>query len=175
MIFILSLHFTHSLIVHDKNSAVLCAFAPACVPFMADESVLSVPGLGKLEYNLKHYMRYVEKIQEKVDILNAAGSSNVYAYLNTANHFSAWETFIECILDNCQCWSFSFLSLYIVSCVSIEHDDQRVNWTCHRVEKALWTYHLAKKYGVAIDIKTPTNKRGHTKQSSPPPAKRGKH
>lgn len=39
---------------------------------MADESVLSVPGLGKLEYNLKHYMCYVAKVQEKVDILNAS-------------------------------------------------------------------------------------------------------
>ena len=32
--------------------------------------MLSVPGLGKLEYNLKHYMSYVAKIQDKVEQLN---------------------------------------------------------------------------------------------------------
>lgn len=40
---------------------------------MADEAVLSVPGLGKLEYNLRHYMNYVSRIQEKVVTLNQSG------------------------------------------------------------------------------------------------------
>lgn len=42
---------------------------------MADEAVLSVPGLGKLEYNMKHYMSYTSRIQDKVDELNESGKS----------------------------------------------------------------------------------------------------
>ena len=52
------------------SSAVLCAFSPQLAPFMADESVLSIPGLGKLEYNIKHYMAYAVKTREKVKELN---------------------------------------------------------------------------------------------------------
>ncbi len=44
---------------------------------MADESVLSVPGLGKLEYNLKHYMSYVTKIQDTVAGLNESGKGSL--------------------------------------------------------------------------------------------------
>jgi hypothetical protein len=40
---------------------------------MADEAVLSVPGLGKMEYNLKHYMAYANKLREKVKLLNKSG------------------------------------------------------------------------------------------------------
>ena len=40
---------------------------------MADEAMLSVPGLGKLDYTLKHYMAYASKLQDKVKQLNALG------------------------------------------------------------------------------------------------------
>lgn len=54
-------------------TAVLCAAAPEVAPFMADEAVLEVPGLGKLEYNLKHYMKYARRVEEKKRTLNALG------------------------------------------------------------------------------------------------------
>lgn len=40
---------------------------------MADESVLAVPELGKLEYNLKHYRAYTKKIEKKTHQLNKLG------------------------------------------------------------------------------------------------------
>lgn len=40
---------------------------------MADESVLAVPELGKLEYNLKHYLAYAKKVQTKACQLNKLG------------------------------------------------------------------------------------------------------
>lgn len=53
--------------------AILCAAAPDQAPFMADESVLAVPELGKLEYNLKHYLAYAKKVQTKARQLNKLG------------------------------------------------------------------------------------------------------
>ena len=40
---------------------------------MADESVLAVPELGRLQYNLKHYLAYAKKIQKKASQLNKLG------------------------------------------------------------------------------------------------------
>ena len=54
-------------------TAILCAAAPDRVPFMADESVLSVPGLGKLDYNLRHYLLYAKKVEEKAKELSGTG------------------------------------------------------------------------------------------------------
>ena len=51
----------------------MCAAAPEVAPFMADESVLAVPGLGKLDYTQKHYLAYAEKIQEKSKELSKLG------------------------------------------------------------------------------------------------------
>ena len=51
---------------------MLCA-GNGHVPFMADEAILAIPGLGKIDYNLKYYMRYLEKIQQCVKKLNKKG------------------------------------------------------------------------------------------------------
>ena len=51
----------------------MCAAAPEVAPFMADESVLSVPNLGKLDYTQKHYLAYAGKVQEKAKELNKLG------------------------------------------------------------------------------------------------------
>lgn len=51
----------------------MCAAAPEVAPFMADEAVLSVPDLGKLDYTQKHYMEYASKIQEKAKQLSILG------------------------------------------------------------------------------------------------------
>lgn len=56
--------------------AILCAGSSSLAPFMADEAVLSVPGLGKMDYTLKHYMAYASKLQDKVKELNASGEGN---------------------------------------------------------------------------------------------------
>ena len=43
---------------------------------MADESVLSVPGMGKLmDYNLRHYLLYAKKVEDKAKELNEIGKS----------------------------------------------------------------------------------------------------
>ena len=42
---------------------------------MADEAVLGVPGLGKLEYTLGHYMSYADAISGKVEQLNKLGGT----------------------------------------------------------------------------------------------------
>ena len=55
------------------DSAIMCAAAPEVAPFMADESVLSVPNLGKLDYTQKHYLAYAGKIQEKAEELSKLG------------------------------------------------------------------------------------------------------
>ncbi|XP_072273483.1 uncharacterized protein [Pyxicephalus adspersus] len=52
-------------------SAVLCAGAPESVAFMADEAVESLPGLVPIQYNLKHYLRFLEEIRKKAETLNA--------------------------------------------------------------------------------------------------------
>lgn len=38
---------------------------------MADEAVLAVPNLGKLDYTLKHYLKYAQKMKEKANQLSA--------------------------------------------------------------------------------------------------------
>ncbi|MCG8622749.1 MAG: hypothetical protein MJE68_12235 [Proteobacteria bacterium] len=43
-------------------------------PFMADEAVLSVPDLGKLDYTQKHYLAYASKIQDKAKQLTTLGT-----------------------------------------------------------------------------------------------------
>jgi hypothetical protein len=51
----------------------MCAGAPEVAPFMADEAVLSVPDLGKLDYTQKHYIAYASKIQDKAKELATLG------------------------------------------------------------------------------------------------------
>ncbi|XP_069840425.1 uncharacterized protein [Dendropsophus ebraccatus] len=51
-------------------SAVLAAGAPELAAFMADEAVESVPGLSPIQYNVKHYLRYLEELRLKSEALN---------------------------------------------------------------------------------------------------------
>lgn len=50
--------------------AVLAAGAPELVGFMADEAVESVPGLSPIQYNIKHYLRYLEELRRKSEALS---------------------------------------------------------------------------------------------------------
>ena len=52
----------------------MCVVAPEVAPFMADESVLAVPDLGKLDYTQKHYTAYAVKIQTKAKELTKLGN-----------------------------------------------------------------------------------------------------
>ena len=52
--------------------AILCAASPD-VPFMADESLQTLPGMGKLTYTLKQYITYASTLQEKARQLSKTG------------------------------------------------------------------------------------------------------
>ncbi|KAG0009106.1 hypothetical protein BGZ80_002732 [Entomortierella chlamydospora] len=58
-------------------SAILCAGAPDSVPFMADETMDSVPGLGAIAYTIPYYLKFATKVIEKADELKAKGSKSV--------------------------------------------------------------------------------------------------
>ena len=47
-------------------SAVLAASDPARFPFMADEAMEAVPGFGKRQYTLKHYLAFSKALARKV-------------------------------------------------------------------------------------------------------------
>ncbi|KAG0206485.1 hypothetical protein BGX28_002068 [Mortierella sp. GBA30] len=55
-------------------SAILCAGAPNEVPFMADETMDSVPGLGPIAYTIPYYLKFASKVIEKAATLKAKGS-----------------------------------------------------------------------------------------------------
>ena len=59
---------------YTKKIAILCAGAPDKVPFMADESVDSVPGLGKIAYNLTYYLKFAAKVIDKAAQLKKTDS-----------------------------------------------------------------------------------------------------
>lgn len=42
--------------------AILCA-GNRQVPFMADEAIQAIPGFGKIDYTMKFYLQYLEKIR----------------------------------------------------------------------------------------------------------------
>ncbi|KAF9953573.1 hypothetical protein BGZ72_005326 [Mortierella alpina] len=58
-------------------SAILCAGAPKEVPFMADETMDSVPGLGTIAYTIPYYIKFATKVIEKAAGLSAHGSTIV--------------------------------------------------------------------------------------------------
>jgi hypothetical protein len=55
-------------------SAILCAASPD-VPFMADESLQAVSGMGKPTYTLKQYITYANTLQERARQLSKTGGS----------------------------------------------------------------------------------------------------
>ncbi|CAO3573433.1 unnamed protein product [Mortierella alpina] len=55
-------------------SAILCAGAPKQVPFMADETMDSVPGLGTIAYTIPYYIKFATKVIEKAAGLTSRGS-----------------------------------------------------------------------------------------------------
>lgn len=98
----------------------MCAAAPEVAPFMADEAVLSVPNLGKLDYTQKHYMAFASKIQEKAREVSTLGM-----YVNA------------CVAQK-RVWLYSTFLFHFFS-------DGYRRWSAHDVELALWSFHFAKK------------------------------
>ena len=69
-------------------AAIMCAAAPEVAPFMADEAVLSIPDLGKLDYTQKHYLAYASKIQDKAKQLTTLGTITTTIKFMKKNEFS---------------------------------------------------------------------------------------
>lgn len=55
-------------------SAVLAAGCPDEAPFMADESMLAIPGLQPLQYTLSFYRNYVKEVNQIKKSLNKRGN-----------------------------------------------------------------------------------------------------
>ena len=55
--------------------AVLCAAYPEHAPFMADECMLSTPGVEGTDYTIAEYITYSEQIKNICDKLNTSGES----------------------------------------------------------------------------------------------------
>lgn len=53
--------------------AILSAGAPDLVPFMADEAMMAIPGLGVVDYKLPFYMNFLEKISKVLQRLRKKG------------------------------------------------------------------------------------------------------
>ncbi|KAF9914576.1 hypothetical protein BX616_008005 [Lobosporangium transversale] len=60
-------------------SAILCAGAPEKVPFMTDETMDSVPGLGTIVYTIPYYIKFANKVIEKATQLRHMGSTTVHS------------------------------------------------------------------------------------------------
>lgn len=58
-------------------AAVLAAAYPEHAPYMADESMLSTPGVEATDYTLAEYMNYAEQIKSCSERLKAAGMSSI--------------------------------------------------------------------------------------------------
>ena len=43
------------------------------VPFMADEAMQAIPGLGKVDYTVKFYLKYLDKIRSCLENLMKKG------------------------------------------------------------------------------------------------------
>ncbi|XP_069496623.1 uncharacterized protein [Ambystoma mexicanum] len=54
-------------------SAVLAAGSPDTAAFLADEAVLAIPGLPPVQYTLKYYLLYLDKVRSCVRRLKKAG------------------------------------------------------------------------------------------------------
>ncbi|KAG0012013.1 hypothetical protein BGZ82_002767 [Podila clonocystis] len=62
-------------------SAILCAAAPDKVPFMADETMASVPGLGSIAYTPGYYLKFAEKVIDKAAALKGKGAKTSSPHL----------------------------------------------------------------------------------------------
>ena len=53
---------TDNIICFILAVAILCAGSHQ-VPFMADEAMQAIPGFGKVDYTMKFYLTYLDKIR----------------------------------------------------------------------------------------------------------------
>ncbi|RUS19640.1 hypothetical protein BC937DRAFT_87166 [Endogone sp. FLAS-F59071] len=58
-------------------SAILAAYSPL-IPFMSDEAMEAIPGMGKIAYVEKYYLKYLENVTAKCDELNSGQKDFVW-------------------------------------------------------------------------------------------------
>nr|XP_054762823.1 uncharacterized protein LOC129269356 [Lytechinus pictus] len=78
-------------------SAVLAAGAPEHAPFMADESMLPIPGLSPLAYTEAAYKRYAVEVQDCVKRLKKEDSSGEWTPHKV--ELALWTHYMACKLD----------------------------------------------------------------------------
>ncbi|GFS71799.1 uncharacterized protein NPIL_267761 [Nephila pilipes] len=59
-------------------SAILAAAYPEQAPFMADECMLSTPGVETMDYTVAEYLNYTMELKKKSDHLNSLDSSQTW-------------------------------------------------------------------------------------------------
>eukprot|EP01083_Nonionella_stella_P155363 501865_1 len=62
--------------VGPATASLVLACFDENVPFMADEALESVPGLGPIKYTLPHYLKFAEALQNKAKELNEGNSES---------------------------------------------------------------------------------------------------
>nr|XP_060642263.1 uncharacterized protein LOC132781808 isoform X1 [Anolis sagrei ordinatus]XP_060642264.1 uncharacterized protein LOC132781808 isoform X1 [Anolis sagrei ordinatus] len=87
-------------------SAILTAGAPDTAAFMADEVLESIPGLSPVQYTLKHYLLYLDKIQSCAEKLNKADTEKTWTPHGVELCLWAWA-----VADRLQLPSLQALSL----------------------------------------------------------------
>lgn len=68
--------------------AILCLVHPQHTPFMSDESTLSIPNIGKLDYSLKQYLMYAETLKEKAEGLGKGWTAHQVELALWSYHFA---------------------------------------------------------------------------------------
>ena len=97
---------------------------------MADETMLSTPGVEATDYTLAEYMNYAEQIISRSDRLKAAG---------------------KLMVKPLACW-WSIFNLKF-----LRWTDPEGKWTPHKVEMALWTHYLARELKPSLLENMPKN------------------
>ncbi|GIY61532.1 uncharacterized protein CDAR_3041 [Caerostris darwini] len=78
-------------------SAILAAAYPEQAPFMADECMLSTPGVETMDYTVAEYLNYAMELKKKSDHLNTLDSSQVWNPHQI--ELSLWAHFVAGSLD----------------------------------------------------------------------------
>ncbi|RUS25919.1 hypothetical protein BC938DRAFT_471463, partial [Jimgerdemannia flammicorona] len=108
--------------------AILAAFSPS-IPFMSDEAMEAVPGMGKIAYVEKYYLKYNDNINEKCEELN---SNERAGELRTNDA-------VYMILNGRLICSYRKIKLFT-----------GFVWTPRLLERTLWTYTVCHRFGIEI-------------------------
>lgn len=87
----------------DLFIAILAAVYPDQAPFMADECMLSTPGVETMDYTVAEYLNYTMQLKKKCDYLKNLGK-----YL-----YACVFSFIFKLKQNCLICLFDFFIIYL--------------------------------------------------------------